>query len=223
MTGAGNATRQRLVDTGSELFGRHGYTATGLKAIVTESGAPVGSLYHFFPKGKEELGAEAMLQSGRHFAALIESVFDAEDDDVASKTWRFFRDAAVVVEASDYADACPIATVAAEVASSSEPMREACGTAFRSWLTILEGRYAVAGIDPADARRLAISAFCAIEGAFLLARTLRSTEPILVAGAERQSAVAAALPQTEKGESSSSHEGARGGVEPTSTSGTVCQ
>lgn len=182
------------MDTGSELFGRHGYTATGLKAIVTESGAPVGSLYHFFPSGKEGLGVEAMLQSGRHFAELIETVFDAEDDDVASKTWRFFRDAAAVVEVSGYADACPIATVAAEVASSSEPMRKACATAFRSWLTILEARYTDAGIEPAEAHRLAVSAFCAIEGAFLLARTLRSVEPILVAGAQVQAAVAAALP-----------------------------
>ena len=120
-----NATRQRLVDAGRDLFGRHGYSATGLKAIVRESRAPIGSLYHFFPGGKEELGAEAMAQSGRFFAELVESFF-AAGDDVATATWRFFEGAAAVVEGSGYADACPIATVAGEVASASEPMREAC-------------------------------------------------------------------------------------------------
>lgn len=187
-----NATRQRLVDAGRDLFGRHGYSATGLKAIVRESRAPIGSLYHFFPGGKEELGAEAMAQSGRFFAELVESFF-AAGDDVATATWRFFEGAAAVVEGSGYADACPIATVAGEVASASEPMREACAEAFTSWLTILERHYRAAGIDADTAHRLAISAFCAIEGAFLLARTLRSPEPILVAGEERRTAVAAAL------------------------------
>lgn len=187
-----HSTKQRLVDAGRDLFGRQGYAATGLKGIVGESGAPIGSLYHFFPGGKEELGAEAMAQSGRFFAELVESFF-ATDDDVATATWRFFEGAAAVVEGSGYADACPIATVAAEVASVSEPMREACAAAFSSWLEILEQHYGAAGIEPHVAHRLAVSAFCAVEGAFLLARTLRSVEPILIAGGDLRAAVAAAI------------------------------
>ena len=37
-----------------------GYHATGLKQIVKESAAPMGSLYHYFPNGKEELAVEAI-------------------------------------------------------------------------------------------------------------------------------------------------------------------
>jgi AcrR family transcriptional regulator len=50
-------TRERIVDASAELFRRQGYSATGVKQIVEAAQAPFGSLYHFFPGGKEQLGA----------------------------------------------------------------------------------------------------------------------------------------------------------------------
>lgn len=175
------STRERILDVSTDLFGRHGYSGTGLKAILAASDAPFGSLYHFFPGGKEELGAAAIRQSGAGFKALVESFFDAEAE-VATATWNIFDGAAAMLEGTNFADACPIATVALEVASLSELMREASQEAFDSWLTVLEDRYENAGLSHAAARSLAIQAFCAIEGAFLLARTQRNAEPMLIAG-----------------------------------------
>ncbi len=112
---------------------------------------------------------------------------------MVAATEAFFDGAAVVVEMTDYADACPIATVALEVASTSEPMRIAAAEAFESWLRALELRLTEAGIAPGRARDLAVELFCAVEGAFLLARTTRSTEAIRVAGRAAAAAVRAAL------------------------------
>ena len=50
-------SRERLVEAGAELFGRQGYHGTGIKQVVDAARAPFASLYHFFPGGKEELGA----------------------------------------------------------------------------------------------------------------------------------------------------------------------
>ena len=91
-----------------------------------------------------------------------------------------------MVATTDYADACPIATVALEVASTSEPMREAAAEAFESWLAVLAERFEEAGIGAARARELAVELFCAIEGAFLLSRTTRRTEALEVAGPGRR-------------------------------------
>ena len=44
---------------------------TGVKQIVAEAGAPFGSLYHFFPGGKEELGAETIRRSGFLYGLLL--------------------------------------------------------------------------------------------------------------------------------------------------------
>jgi TetR/AcrR family transcriptional regulator, lmrAB and yxaGH operons repressor len=183
-------TRQRILDASAELFGRQGFSGTGLKAILAASHAPYGSLYHFFPGGKEELGVAALRASGELYLHLVEAFF-GEGDDVVAATRAFFEGAATVVEVTGFANACPIATVALEVASTSEPLRRAAADAFESWLTVLQRRFTEAGIEPHRAHEIAVEFFCAIEGAFLLSRTTRSVEPILTAGRACAAVVAA--------------------------------
>src|SRR3954468_5028839 len=106
-------TRERIVPSSAELFRRQGFTGTGVKQIVAEASAPFGSLYHFFPRGKEQLGAEVIRSSGRLYLTLIDAIFEPAPD-VARAVRDFFAGAAVTVRQSGYADACPIATVALE-------------------------------------------------------------------------------------------------------------
>lgn len=186
-------TRDRIVHAGAELFRRQGYPATGVKQIVAEAQAPFGSLYHFFPKGKEQLGAEVIRWSGGMYGQLLPAIFDPAPDVVAGVRV-FFAAAAQNLAESGYADACPIATVALEVSSSSEPLREACAEVFESWIAGAATRFTAAGIEPDRARELAIAMFCSLEGAFVLARALRSTEPLAVAGELTAAAVQSALP-----------------------------
>jgi AcrR family transcriptional regulator len=185
-------TRERIVSSSAELFRRQGFTGTGVKQIVAEASAPFGSLYHFFPGGKDELGAETIRWSGALYGELIGAFFVPGRDPVQA-TREFFAAAAQTLVDTDYADACPIATVALEIASTSEPMRVAAAEAFESWLAVLEASLARAGIAPARARELAVELFCAIEGAFLLSRVTRSTEAVEVAGRSAAAGVAAAL------------------------------
>jgi AcrR family transcriptional regulator len=187
-----STTRQRIVDTSADLFRRQGYAATGVKQIVTEARAPFGSLYHFFPGGKEQLGAEAIRVSGAIYELLIPAVFDPAPD-VVTGVRDFFDGAAEHLVETDYADACPIATVALEVSSSSETLREACAEVFESWIAAGTPRFQAAGIDEPTARELTISMLAALEGAFVFARALRSTEPLRVAGALAASAVQSAI------------------------------
>ena len=90
-------TRDRLVETSAELFRKQGYNATGVKQIVTAAQAPFGSLYHFFPGGKEELGAEAIRLSGALYELLIPAVFDPAPD-LATGVRNFFAGAAAHLE-----------------------------------------------------------------------------------------------------------------------------
>src|SRR5437016_2644044 len=116
-------TRQRIVDAAAELFSKHGYTGIGLKEVARRSGSPIGSMYHFFPEGKDELVAEALRASGQGYQLLVEGVFDMAGG-LIQGIRAVFDGASEVLEASDYADACPIETVALEVASTNEPLRE---------------------------------------------------------------------------------------------------
>ena len=126
-------TKDRILDVTADLFRRYGYTGTGMKQIVAEANAPFGSLYHFFPNGKEELGGEVIRRSGQMYKELFELIVDAAPDMVTGVS-DFFMGAAETLRQTDYADACPIATVALEVASTNEPLRQATADVFESWI-----------------------------------------------------------------------------------------
>src|SRR3979409_1496271 len=107
-------TKDRIMDSSAELFRRQGYMGTGVKQIAALANAPFGSLYHFFPGGKEQLGEEVIRYSGAIYGRLIDAFFAPGVDPVAA-TRNFFAAAGAALHESDYADACPIATVALEV------------------------------------------------------------------------------------------------------------
>ena len=174
-------TRQRLITAAAELFRRQGYAATGIKAILTAAGAPYGSLYHFFPGGKAELGRAVIEEGGlayRHWSSRSSTTTSIR----STRPRQFFAGGAELLESTGFADACPIATIAGEVADTHEPMRVAAAAAFESWLSTLAAHLVSRGAEPDRADAAAVELFCLIEGAFLLGRTTRSAEPVRVAG-----------------------------------------
>jgi AcrR family transcriptional regulator len=185
-------TRERIVESSAELFRRQGYMGTGVKQIVAAARAPFGSIYHFFPGGKEQLGAEAIRTSGELYLELFATIA-AEAPDVLSAVGDFFSGAAETLAETDYADACPIATVALEVASTSEPLREATAEVFESWIAGASAYFAAAGIPGERARGLAFSMLSLLEGAFVFCRAMRTTEPLRIAGESAVAEVGAAL------------------------------
>ena len=164
------------------LFQRRGYTGSGLKQISAESGAPFGSLYHFFPGGKEELAAEALRWSGQGYQLLVEAVIDNSPDMVAG-VGAAFAGAAETLRQTDYADACPIATVALEVASTNDRLRQVTAEIFEGWIDAATERLAAAGVAADRARPLAMLTIAALEGGFLLSRAAKTTEAMDAIGA----------------------------------------
>lgn len=163
-------TRDRVLYASAELFRRQGYAGTGLKQIAGHAAAPFGSIYHFFPGGKEQLAEEVLRTGGAFFLALYEAIVppaESFEQGIAA----FFAGAAQTLETTDYADACPIATVAGEIASTHDGLRAATADVFESWLAALSR-------DLGGDRERAIALLALLEGAFLLCRSLRSTEPM---------------------------------------------
>ena len=185
-------TRERILDSSGELFRRQGYMGTGVKQIIEEAGAPFGSLYHFFPGGKSELGAETIRRSGFLYGLLFPEYVGPEVE-LGAGVRAFFAGAAETLVETDYADACPIATVALEVSSVNEELREACADVFNLWIEGGVARFIEAGIPRDRSRALVIEMIAALEGAFVLSRALRSTEPLEAAGKATAAAISAAL------------------------------
>lgn len=186
-------TRDRILTATGELFRRHGYHGTALKQVTTAAEAPFGSLYHFFPGGKEELAEAVIRTSGAAYGELFEVIFDAAPD-AAQAVSDFFDGAALVLEATGYVDACPIGTVALEVASTNERLRQATADVFDTWVATATDRLRAAGIPADRAGDLAVALVAGIEGGFMLSRAARSPEPMRTTGRLLREQVAAALP-----------------------------
>jgi AcrR family transcriptional regulator len=174
-------TRQRIVEAGAELLRHKGYSATGVKEIVATAQAPFGSLYHHFPGGKEQLGAEVIAYSGAEYGKLGPLIFGAAPD-VVTGVRMFFDGAADNLVETNWLAGCPIATVALEVANTSEPLREATAAVFTSWVDGLSRTFAAAGLADDAARAIAVKFVAALEGAFILAQSWRDATPLRSAG-----------------------------------------
>lgn len=134
-------------------------------------------------------------RSGRLYGEVVGSYL-GRDVDPADGVAAAFAGAADTLRETDFADACPIATVALEASSSSDALRQACAEVFTEWVEGATRRFVIAGIPDARARELALEMLCALEGAFVLCRALRSTEPLEAAGRAVSEAVRAALPSS---------------------------
>lgn len=185
-------TRERILEATARLFQRQGYTGTGMKQIAAESDAPFGSIYHFFPGGKDELSEEVLRLSGRMYAVMLAPVLTEAPDPVTAAR-SFFQGAAQTLRDTDFADACPIATVALEVASTNERLRAASADVFEEWIAGSAAYFEGAGIAAGRARELAVAMLSLLEGAFIFCRAKRDTEALEVAGGASAALVQAAL------------------------------
>ncbi|MFG1771652.1 TetR/AcrR family transcriptional regulator [Nocardia salmonicida] len=188
-------TRERILEATAELYRRQGMSATGLKQISSTAKAPFGSIYHHFPGGKESISVEVIRREGVRYGDFVGT--QLADADPATAIPQLFENAGRLMESQDYSEACSIETIALEVASTNERLRIEAAEVFQDWLTRLAQWFGQLDITEQQSRALAMSTLTALEGAFVLCRTLRSIEPIIVAGHGVQSAVTATLAQAQ--------------------------
>ncbi|AFM17076.1 transcriptional regulator [Mycolicibacterium chubuense NBB4] len=175
------STRESILTAAAELMRHKGYAGVGMKDIADASGAPIGSLYHHFRGGKTQIAREALVNAGAAYGLLIPTVVDAYTD-LGEAVDGVFRQAAEDMAHTGFANMCPVASVAAEVADTVEDLRQATGGIFGQWIDGGTAYFVGRGLDGARARDVTLALIGALEGAFLLARVLRSAEPLLAAG-----------------------------------------
>lgn len=172
-----NKTRRQIIKTTSKLIAKQGYHATGLNQIVDESGAPKGSLYYYFPGGKEHLTAEAIELTGREVAERIRLQL-AQIEDAAEAIRVFVLNVSKALQASAYQAGGPITTVALETADKSERLNRACVEAYELWEAAFKEKLITSGVSADRAVELATCIVAAIEGAIVLSRTKHDLAPL---------------------------------------------
>src|SRR5690349_23844720 len=161
-------SRAALVDNAATLFRRQGYAATGLNQILDEAGVKPGSLYHHFPRGKQQLAAAVVESAGSGIEHLLRR-FLATGRPVADIVDRWI-DLLVAGLAGDQRDGCPIEPIATESVNASPEVRAAAGRAFASWCAAIAGRLRSDGWSAVEAEGVAVAVVALIEGALILSR-----------------------------------------------------
>lgn len=88
---------------------------------------------------------------------------------------------------------CPVGTVAGEVADSEPEVAAAAAEVFADWISGGTAYFTARGINNRAARELTLAVLSSLEGAFILARALRSPDPLLAAGSALREHVRRAL------------------------------
>src|SRR5689334_2892214 len=80
-TGSDSEARERVLNMAERLFGERGYQVVTLRDIAHEIGIRHTSLYHHFPRGKEELFVEVTTRRMHAYRAGLEDAIGAAGSD----------------------------------------------------------------------------------------------------------------------------------------------
>jgi len=168
--------RANIVRTATRLFRRRGYEGVGLNEIVEVSGSPKGSLYHYFPQGKAQIGAAAVASGGASATAVLKALL--EQMTPAQAVEEYGAMLARGMEQSGYRDGCPVATIVLETAPQTPEIAEAGKAVFDDWRKAFRDSLRRLGVEEGRASSLAILAVAGLEGALILARVDRDGRAI---------------------------------------------
>ncbi|MBV8681888.1 MAG: TetR/AcrR family transcriptional regulator [Caulobacteraceae bacterium] len=183
--------REAMIESAVRLFRRQGYAATGLAEILSTSGAPKGSLYHYFPGGKAAIGAEAVRRAGERVTATLTELA-ASSSGAGELIARYLELLAGWMRRSGFRDGCPITTTLLETAPQDEAIRKAGADAFAAWAAVVEAAAWAQGVPLERATPLARFAVAAVEGALIQCRVAGDETPLAEAAAQLADLFAAA-------------------------------
>lgn len=170
--------RDTLVRSAAVLFRRRGYANTGTNDILMLSKAPRGSLYHYFPGGKQQIATEAVRYAGGVVTQTLTDLLAREATPSAALR-KYGRMLAGWMEQSKFRDGCPISTTLLEISPESIDVTAAGNEAFAAWTGLFSDALKNTGVSAARSRRLATTAVAVIEGSLILSRVMQSGAPIV--------------------------------------------
>ncbi|WP_328664958.1 TetR/AcrR family transcriptional regulator [Streptomyces sp. NBC_00328] len=191
MAKGGTPSRERIVAGAADMISRRGLSATSIREMAKHAEAPLGSTYHYFPEGKQQLAAEAVRFTGEWVARRLRK--ELEPGPAAGL--RAFLDLwrRIVVE-SDFHAGCPVLAVAIEEPPADEvpPALVAAAEVFEQWESLLAASLREHGAGAEQAAQLATLIVAAVEGTVAMCRAKRSTQPLDQAAEQLQTLIATA-------------------------------
>jgi len=169
-----------MLDAAEALLRERGLAGARIHRVVERSGAPIGSVYHFFPRGKTQLVAEALQIQGEKARALFQSSLEDKGEPLPERFRRLFRTAASGFDRAGANKSCAIGTVTLDLEAGHEGLRKVCQDALEGWIASIARE--LPWSDEAVRRSFAEAVVAGLEGAFILSRARQSGTPFITVG-----------------------------------------
>lgn len=151
----------------AEVFREYGYAGATLSLISQATGLGKGSLYHFFPGGKEEMAAAVLSDIGSWFEAKVFAPLTTEEDTAAAIDGMFDS---VTAYFRSGRRACLVGALA--LSDARDRFAVAVSSYFERWAHALTVALRRKGVGEAEASMLAEEVVAGIQGAIVFARAV---------------------------------------------------
>jgi len=171
--------RERMLEAAISLMRRTGLSGAGINEVVRESQAPKGSIYHYFPGGKQQLAAEAIELYASRVRDFLEETLSGPTTP-AGKVRVLFAAYSRRIEHARFHASCAAGAVSLDLDADLEPLRQNVNAAFSVWVDTIAAQFRSHNARAADS--FASLLLSTIEGAYIRSRAARSIEPFAEAG-----------------------------------------
>lgn len=168
--------REELIRTASALFAQKGYHGTSMAHIIAAAHIPKGSVYYYFPGGKEELAIVAIEQATRHIINDIKKHTDKKEMDAITAHMTYLADEMDKTDKGTYPLSISLLTM--EHRYGSEALRRACRQTFLQLQKAYASYFDTATMTAEEIFSLAETISICIEGAIVLCTATGTGEPL---------------------------------------------
>ena len=172
-------SRDRMIEAAIVLMRRSGFSGVGLNEVLAESGAPKGSMYHYFPEGKRQIAVEALATYAPRVVAFIDERL-SRGRTPAEKMRALFQGFEERLKEGDYKLSCAAGCVSLDLDDDLDSVRAAVKGAFSAYAEVIAKH--IAFRDRRRARSFAAFVLTAIEGGYVRGRAEHSAQAFREAG-----------------------------------------
>ncbi|WP_031226159.1 MULTISPECIES: TetR/AcrR family transcriptional regulator [Alcanivorax] len=169
--------RARLVAGAADLLSRKGMNGTSIRELAKHSRAPLGSTYHYFPGGKQQVITEAIQFIGDKVSAGLAHSLKAGPVSGLRGFLAIWREEVV---RSEFRAGCPVLSVAVEEPAGEDEMAAllVANAVFNDWMHLMAAALREEGVSKPQAEQIATLVVASVEGTIALCRAQRSVKPL---------------------------------------------
>ncbi len=171
--------KDRILEAAIFLMRRSGLTGAGINQLIARSGAPKGSVYYYFPEGKQQITGEALALYAQRVTLAFEHALSSQTKP-GDKIRALFGFVADRFEEGAFEQSCAAGAVTLDLDAEVTAIRPVIAAAFASWRAVIANHLPIRSRKRRES--LAGLVLSAIEGAYIRGRAERSKSAFLEAG-----------------------------------------